>query len=560
MIDVIYPDKKKCIGKGSYGQVFLSNHPNYVCKIFDSFRDGIHEYTCIYTLSQKSTNNCIMSYHSLVYREEDEQLYIEHKSGDLKSLHDQEDQFTDPDEDEDKIIINLSRYDYNLNVFNRRLKHRVAKWPLKIILFELFKSYDNLYQNFLIHGDIKMDNILVKKDKGFLNMYNYKVALCDFSLTFLHLETHLDGEFTINDLNYIQTVNYRSPELILGDTQFNYKIDIWSIGIIILKLLKDLNFFKGKDTNQQINFYCRFFGKKTVAEYCSKYGLNVNLPSINYQSQKGKIISTLETDVSLIDLLDKILILDPNERIDLNSIFKHHYFIDSDLIYPFKERNTKSFLDNFFTQHPINPNTLKKNKLNFNRTETFLNVYEFLLKNDLSVKLLFQTVYLFDYLRGEKIINNTKLSFITVLKILGYQRLYDMDLLPLIYDCNNALIDKKQRDEFESYYYGLLAKLKNKINVFCYLDYLDLTEIPNNYSTRKRELIWILLILFIADIQHYQYIDKLSIMITLVTIDKQLTTKPKLYNVDIAKECLRTYNQTDKKICNKFLASEKQIY
>lgn len=44
---------------------------------------------------------------------------------------------------------------------------------------------------------------------------------------------------------YISSWYYRAPELILGEEYYNYKIDVWSIGCVIVEMYINKPFFIG---------------------------------------------------------------------------------------------------------------------------------------------------------------------------------------------------------------------------------------------------------------------------------------------------------------------------
>ena len=67
----------------------------------------------------------------------------------------------------------------------------------------------------VIHRDVKPENILVSK--------NGIVKLCDFGFARV---IRPGGEYT----EYVATRWYRSPELLVGDTQYGPPVDVWAIG------------------------------------------------------------------------------------------------------------------------------------------------------------------------------------------------------------------------------------------------------------------------------------------------------------------------------------------
>lgn len=77
-----------------------------------------------------------------------------------------------------------------------------------------------------VHCDIKPDNILYTESQN-----RSKIKLIDFGNSTLKADL---SEYT--DDFKIQTAGYRAPEVLIGDPSFNSKIDVWSIGVVLLEL------------------------------------------------------------------------------------------------------------------------------------------------------------------------------------------------------------------------------------------------------------------------------------------------------------------------------------
>lgn len=97
---------------------------------------------------------------------------------------------------------------------------------------QLLSALVQLNSKGYVHCDIKPKNVLYVN-----NETNTKVKLIDF------------GNATpINDLSVhkddfeLQSPGYRAPEVLLGDPTFNEKIDVWSVGVILLELLVNFHF------------------------------------------------------------------------------------------------------------------------------------------------------------------------------------------------------------------------------------------------------------------------------------------------------------------------------
>ena len=52
--------------------------------------------------------------------------------------------------------------------------------------------------------------------------------------TYFNIITAPGNEFT----DYVATRWYRAPELLVGDTQYGPKVDVWAIGCVFVELVK----------------------------------------------------------------------------------------------------------------------------------------------------------------------------------------------------------------------------------------------------------------------------------------------------------------------------------
>lgn len=121
-------------------------------------------------------------------------------------------------------------------------QHTLSIPQVKCLLYQMLKGINFLHQNNIIHRDLKAANLLITNE-GCL-----KIA--DFGLGRL-LRTH--NKHLTQD---VVTFPYRAPELILGDRNYNEKIDIWSIGCLFGEfLIKKHLFNENGDRNQMFLMY-----------------------------------------------------------------------------------------------------------------------------------------------------------------------------------------------------------------------------------------------------------------------------------------------------------------
>ena len=99
-------------------------------------------------------------------------------------------------------------------------------------IYEIMKQLNNTFkimkENNIIHRDLKLENILIKYNDE--EHKSYTVKLADYGSS-KRLES-----FSKNFCNSnVGTIIYNSPE-ILKRQEYNYKSDLWSIGIILYRL------------------------------------------------------------------------------------------------------------------------------------------------------------------------------------------------------------------------------------------------------------------------------------------------------------------------------------
>lgn len=106
---------------------------------------------------------------------------------------------------------------------------------IKCILHQILLGLNYLHSNNIIHRDIKSANILIS-NKG-------EVKIADFGLArVFNPNPNIQRQYT----NRVVTLWYRSPELLLGATNYGPAIDVWSVGCLFSELLTGIPLFRGK--------------------------------------------------------------------------------------------------------------------------------------------------------------------------------------------------------------------------------------------------------------------------------------------------------------------------
>lgn len=134
-------------------------------------------------------------------------------------------------------------FEYMEHDLNGVLNHpniHFAPCHLKSLAAQLLEGLEYLHHKSVLHRDLKGSNILLN-NAGLLK-------LADFGLARLYSKRKLESDYT----NRVVTLWYRPPELLLGQTRYNDRIDVWGAGCIFLELFTRKAVFCGQDEIHQL--------------------------------------------------------------------------------------------------------------------------------------------------------------------------------------------------------------------------------------------------------------------------------------------------------------------
>ena len=171
---------------------------------------------------------------------------------------------------------------FNYIVKNQRLSEEEAAF----FYYQLINGLEYIHSLGIVHRDLKPENLLLTNE--------HILKIIDFGLS-NYFKKDRNQQLLITPCG---SPCYASPEMVAGKKYNGFKIDVWATGIILYAMLCGYLPFEDKSNDDLF---------KKILECKVKYP--------KYIGEKPK------------DLMTKILVNDPDKRIDISDIKKHPFFI-----------------------------------------------------------------------------------------------------------------------------------------------------------------------------------------------------------------------------------------
>lgn len=288
----------KKIGQGAYGVVWKVTDKKTkkivaLKKLFGAFRDNTdaqRTYREVMILQELNGHDNIISILNVIKAENGQDLYVlfDYMEADL------------------------------YNIIRCGILQDVHK---RYIIYQIFRGLKYIHSAEIIHRDLKPSNIFINS--------NCQIKIGDFGLARTLSSGKTGYKAIVTD--YVATRWYRAPEMLMGAAKYGKPIDMWSVGCILYELITSKPLFPGKSTKHMFALFLELTGIPTEEEFdeiknqCELqfeyYYFPDKLPKISIKTLLGKYTSDSDT----IDLLSKLLVLDPKKRITVEEALNHPY-------------------------------------------------------------------------------------------------------------------------------------------------------------------------------------------------------------------------------------------
>ncbi|PIL27727.1 transporter [Ganoderma sinense ZZ0214-1] len=205
---------------------------------------------------------------------------------------------------------------------NERVK--LTPSQIKLYMKQLLEGTEYMHRNHILHRDMKAANLLISND-GCLKIADFGLARA-FDPTIVKVREDARGrerKYT----NCVVTRWYRPPELLLGARQYGGEVDLWGVGCVLGEMFFRKPILPGASDLDQLDkiwHLCGTPNPQSWPEYESLPGCD---GVKNFQYHPRRLRKTYETiGPETVDLLDKLLVCNPRERLTASQALDHDYF------------------------------------------------------------------------------------------------------------------------------------------------------------------------------------------------------------------------------------------
>jgi serine/threonine protein kinase len=211
-----------------------------------------------------------------------------------------------------EVIYNMPKLHLIMEYMDTDLKKYLDKHkPLAIskiqfVMKQILEGVNAMHSSRVIHRDLKPENIFIDSDD--------QVKIGDFGIsrTFGVSSKPMSPE--------VVTIFYRAPELALGMKEYSIPIDMWSCGCIFAELFTTSPIFQVKNDIDLLTTTFKALGTPTEDTWP---GINDMISAV-MPKYPQKLLSVGLTEAD--DLLNKMLVINPSERISAKEALLHPFF------------------------------------------------------------------------------------------------------------------------------------------------------------------------------------------------------------------------------------------
>uniref|UniRef100_A0A672M5J8 non-specific serine/threonine protein kinase n=1 Tax=Sinocyclocheilus grahami TaxID=75366 RepID=A0A672M5J8_SINGR len=217
--------------------------------------------------------------------------------------------------------ININSNDRVVVKILKDLYQRLTDFDIRFYLYELLKALDYSHSMGIMHRDVKPHNVMIDHQMR-------KLRLIDWGLAEFY---HPAQEYNVR----VASRSYKGPELLVDYQMYDYSLDMWSLGCMLASMIFQKEpFFHGQDNYDQLVRIAKVLGTEELSSYLNKYHieLDTRFKDLLGQQTRKRWENFVQPEnqhlvsPEALDLLDKLLCYDHQQRLTAQEAMEHPYF------------------------------------------------------------------------------------------------------------------------------------------------------------------------------------------------------------------------------------------
>ncbi|KAK8608829.1 hypothetical protein V6N13_024241 [Hibiscus sabdariffa] len=197
----------------------------------------------------------------------------------------------------------------------------LTDYDIRYYIYELLKALDYCHSQGIMHRDVKPHNVMIDHELR-------KLRLIDWGLAEFY---HPGKEYNVR----VASRYFKGPELLVDLQDYDYSLDLWSLGCMFAGMIfRKEQFFYGHDNQDQLVKIAKVLGTDELNAYLNKYHLELDpqldaLVGRHSRKPWSRFINADNQHLvspEAIDFLDKLLRYDHQDRPTAKEAMAHPYF------------------------------------------------------------------------------------------------------------------------------------------------------------------------------------------------------------------------------------------
>ncbi|RCK66080.1 Casein kinase II subunit alpha [Candida viswanathii] len=211
-------------------------------------------------------------------------------------------------------------FEWVQNVDFRSLYPTFSDHDIRFYMYQLLLALDFAHSQGIMHRDVKPHNVMIDHNKKLLRLIDW--GLAEYY--------HAGADYNVR----VASRYFKGPELLVDFRWYDYSLDLWSFGCMLASMVFQKEpFFHGKSNTDQLVQIVRVLGSDAFGAYIEKYQITLGeeYEDLGYYNKRpfSRFVTPQNQHLvseEALDLLDKLLRYDHQERLTAKEAMAHPYF------------------------------------------------------------------------------------------------------------------------------------------------------------------------------------------------------------------------------------------